>query len=208
MQAANDDPRGDPELVGELLNVGVSAELREARLVAAWDELVGGKGIRLLLFLLCQRFFLCLLLVLGDKRLLLTPQFRSGMSPTPASRSRHKLWATNGKEAEMKRYPLWAAATLLAAVLLAPPSAAAPPGSASIIIRHQLRGCHTWSLNGGAYRAELDVRLAPGGTLTITNTDLMVQKLIRERGPAVRMKAVVHEHMKTVGLHRITGPAS
>ena len=106
----------------------------------------------------------------------------------------------------MKRYPLWAAATLLAAVLLAPPSAAAPPGSASILIRHQLRGCHTWSLNGGAYRAELDVRLARGGTLTITNTDLMVQKLIRKRGPAVRMKAVVHEHMKMVGLHRITGP--
>jgi hypothetical protein len=105
----------------------------------------------------------------------------------------------------MKRYSLWGAATLLAAVLLAPPSAAAPPGSASILIRHQLRGCHTWSLNGGPYRAELDVRLAPGGTLTIRNTDLMVQKLIRERGPAVVMKAVVHEHMKMVGLHRITG---
>lgn len=106
----------------------------------------------------------------------------------------------------MKRYPLWAAATLFAAVLVAPSSAAAPPGSASILIRHQLRGCHTWSLNGGAYRAELDVRLARGGTLTIMNTDLMVQKLIRERGPAVGMKTISHDHMKMVGLHRITGP--
>lgn len=106
----------------------------------------------------------------------------------------------------MKRYPLWAAATLFAAVLVAPSSAAAPPGSGSITIRHQLRGCHTWSLNGGAYRAGLDVRLARGGTLTIMNTDLMVQKLIRERGPAVGMKTISHDHMKMVGLHRITGP--
>ena len=106
----------------------------------------------------------------------------------------------------MKRYPLLAAATLFTAVLLAPPSAAAPPGSASILIRHQLRGCHTWSLNGGAYRAELDVRLARGGALTITNNDPMVHKLIRERGPAVRMRTVPHEHMKMVGRHRVTGP--
>lgn len=105
----------------------------------------------------------------------------------------------------MKRYALWGAVTGVAVVLVAPTSAAAPPDSASILIRHQLRGCHTWSLNGGAYRAELDVKLARGGTVTITNIDLMVQKLIRERGPTVRMKAISHDHMKLVGLHRITG---
>ena len=106
----------------------------------------------------------------------------------------------------MKRYALWAAAAGVAAVLVAPSSAAAPPDSASIVIRHQLRGCHTWSLNGGAYRGDLAVRLAPGGTLTITNNDPMVHKLIRERGPAVRMRTIPHEHMRMVGLHRITGP--
>lgn len=106
----------------------------------------------------------------------------------------------------MKRYALWAAAASAAAALLVPSSAAAPPGSASILIRHQLRGCHTWSLNGGAYRAELDLRLARGGTVTITNNDPMVHKLVRERGPAVRVRTVSHDHMKMVGLHRITGP--
>lgn len=106
----------------------------------------------------------------------------------------------------MKRSSLWAAVAGAAAVLAAPSSAAAPPGSASVVIRHQVRGCHAWSLNGGAYRAGLDVRLARGGTLTIMNTDLMVQKLIRDRGPAVGMKAISHDHMKMVGLHRITGP--
>jgi hypothetical protein len=105
----------------------------------------------------------------------------------------------------MKRYALWAAAAGVAAVLAAPPSAAAPAGSASILIRHQPRGCHTWSLNGGAYRAELEVRIARGGMVRITNNDPMVHKLIRERGPAVRMRTVPHEHMKMVGLHRITG---
>lgn len=106
----------------------------------------------------------------------------------------------------MKRYALWAAAAGAAAVLVAPSSAAAPPSSASILIRHQLRGCHTWSLNSGAYRAELDVRLARGGLVTITNNDPMVHKLLRDRGPAVRMRTVPHAHMKMVGLHRITGP--
>ena len=106
----------------------------------------------------------------------------------------------------MKRYALWAAAAGAAAVLVAPSSAAAPPDSASIVIRHQLRGCHTWSLNGGAYRADLAVRLARGGTITITNNDPMVHKLIRERSPAVRVRTIPHEHMRMVGLHRIAGP--
>ena len=106
----------------------------------------------------------------------------------------------------MKRFVLWAAAAGVAAVLVAPLSAAPPPDSASMLIRHQLRGCHTWALNGGAYRAELDVRLARGGSVTITNNDPMVHKLIRTQGPAVRMRTMPHQHMKMVGLHRVTGP--
>ena len=105
----------------------------------------------------------------------------------------------------MKRYALWAAAVGVASALAAP-SAAAAPTSASILVRHQLRGCHTWSLNGGPYRAELGLRLARGGSITITNNDPMVHKLIRESGPAVQMRTIPHDHMKMVGLHRITGP--
>ena len=63
----------------------------------------------------------------------------------------------------MKRYALWAAAVGVASAL-AVPSAAAAPTSASILIRHQLRGCHTWSLNGGPYRAELGLRLGAQAT--------------------------------------------
>jgi hypothetical protein len=34
--------------------------------------------------------------------------------------------------------------------------ASSPP--ATLTIRHQLRGCHTWSFNGGAYKASLRSR--------------------------------------------------
>ena len=41
--------------------------------------------------------------------------------------------------------------------------------------------------------------------LTITNNDPMVHKLMQERGPAVSMRTIAHDHMKMVGLHRING---
>ena len=105
----------------------------------------------------------------------------------------------------MKRSVIWAVAAGVAAAA-APAPAAAPPASASIVIRHQLRGCHAWSLNGGASRAGLELRLARGGAITITNTDPMVHKLIRQQGPAAPTRRIPHDHMRMVGLHRITGP--
>ena len=59
------------------------------------------------------------------------------------------------------------------------------PKSAKIMIRHQLRGCHTWSVNGGAYRATIGTSLARGGTITFTNDDVMPHKLVRTSGPAI-----------------------
>lgn len=105
----------------------------------------------------------------------------------------------------MKRFLLLASLALLAAVAALPTLAASPGRSASITIRHQLRGCHTWALNGGAYKADLAVRLARGGTLTITNNDPMVHKLVQQSGPGLRMQTIAHDHMKMIGLHKITG---
>lgn len=90
-----------------------------------------------------------------------------------------------------------------AAAAVAP--AAGSATSASIVIRHELRGCHTWSLNGGAYVPELQLRLGRGGRLTITNNDPMVHRLVKERGPAVGMRTIAHRHMRMVGRHDITG---
>ena len=91
-------------------------------------------------------------------------------------------------------------------VAAAVPALATPTAtSGSIVIRHEQRGCHTWSLNGGRFKAALETRLARGGSLTITNIDPMVHKLIQERGPRVGMRSIPHEHMRMMGLHKITG---
>jgi plastocyanin len=86
----------------------------------------------------------------------------------------------------MKRSILSLAATLaLAGGLVAAGVAAAPKGAA-VVIRHQLRGCHSWSFNGGAFNPALAARLARGGTITFVDDDLMPHQLIEKSGPAVR----------------------
>ncbi len=66
-------------------------------------------------------------------------------------------------------------------------AAASAPGHATLVIRHQTRGCHTWSVNGGAFRASQKITLARGASLTITNNDVMPHKLVLTKGPAVKL---------------------
>jgi hypothetical protein len=79
-------------------------------------------------------------------------------------------------------------------LVLAAGSAAAPQ-TASLQINHFVRGCHSWSLNGGPYRVNQTLILARGGSLVVTNNDLMVQDLIKTKGPAVRMALIRQSHM-------------
>lgn len=76
-------------------------------------------------------------------------------------------------------------AFLALASVLAASAVAAEPSHASLTIRHQLRGCHSWSLNGGAYRASQRVILHRGGSVTVVNRDVMPHKLVETSGPAV-----------------------
>ena len=70
------------------------------------------------------------------------------------------------------------------AVARAAPSHFAPK-KANVTILHVQRGCHVWFYNG--YRAaKLTVTLHSGGTLTITNNDMMPHKLIQTAGRSVR----------------------
>ena len=64
-------------------------------------------------------------------------------------------------------------------------SAAAPP---TLMIHHQMHGCHAWSLNGGPMKVVQTVRVARGGSLVLTNNDAMYHKLIKISGPAVSYK--------------------
>ncbi len=69
-------------------------------------------------------------------------------------------------------------------------TASAAPGSGTLTIRHQVRGCHSWSVNGGAWKATQAVHLAKGGSLLVTNNDVMFHKLVKTSGPAVSYKLV------------------
>jgi hypothetical protein len=65
------------------------------------------------------------------------------------------------------------------------------PTKASIQIRHQVKGCHAWSLNGGPFQAAQAVRLAAGAKLTITDNDVMTHQLVRTSGPRATFTLVV-----------------
>jgi hypothetical protein len=83
-----------------------------------------------------------------------------------------------------------------AAVAFALPAAGATaPTVATVTIRHQTRGCHSWSVNGNAYAAKQSVALARGGTLVFTDNDVMAHTLVKVAGPSVRMYTPAMKHM-------------
>jgi plastocyanin len=63
---------------------------------------------------------------------------------------------------------------------------ATPPKSVKVLIQHQTRGCHAWSVNGGTMGVSRSARLATGGSATFTDNDVMPHKLILTSGPAVK----------------------
>ena len=79
---------------------------------------------------------------------------------------------------------------LLAAAGVLSAGAAAAAGGSTLVIRHQLKGCHSWSANGDAYKASQTLKVQRGASLTITNNDVMPHKLIETSGPAVRYTRV------------------
>jgi hypothetical protein len=82
----------------------------------------------------------------------------------------------------MKRSLVIAAIVVLGVVA----AAAAAPKTATITIRHQVRGCHTWAVNGGTWKASLTTSVARKGTITIVDNDIMPHKLIQKSGPTAR----------------------
>ena len=82
--------------------------------------------------------------------------------------------------------PLAALVALLAlGAVVATSALAAPPQHASITIRHQMMGCHAWSVGSGPYTAHAATRLSAGGSITFTDNDVMSHQLIKKSGSAV-----------------------
>jgi plastocyanin len=84
----------------------------------------------------------------------------------------------------MNRIVLFLAAVGAALLLVAPASSGT---TAKLTIRHQTRGCHSWSFNGGAYKASQSITLTKGSTLTVVNNDVMPHKFVRLAGPALAL---------------------
>lgn len=82
----------------------------------------------------------------------------------------------------MKKLLVLAAAAALAAVIA---SSAAAAGGATLLIRHEHKGCHSWSLNGDAFRASQTAHISRGGALVVVDNDVMPHLLLQTGGPKV-----------------------
>jgi plastocyanin len=87
------------------------------------------------------------------------------------------------------------------------------PAKSTITIRHQMKGCHAWSVNGGPYSATQRTTLARGGAITFVDNDVMPHKLVQKSGPAVRyygspamrhMSATVRVTFGKAGVYKFT----
>jgi len=85
-----------------------------------------------------------------------------------------------------------AALGLAALAALVVTSAVPAQSTATVTIRHQMRGCHSWSFNSGPFKASQSVSVKAGTVLRFTNNDVMPHKLVQTAGPKVR---VVHPNM-------------
>jgi plastocyanin len=110
-----------------------------------------------------------------------------------------KLRPTFANEGEVmqRRHKIRGAALALAALSTLVVTAAAPAGSAgTVTIRHQMRGCHSWSFNSGPFKPFLSVNVQAGTVMRFTNNDVMPHKLIQAAGPKMRL---THSNMLKMG---------
>jgi plastocyanin len=110
--------------------------------------------------------------------------------------------------------PMKRIALILTAVALgAAATAAAATPAVTITIRHQTRQCHTWSVDGNAWKATQSVSVAHGASLFFRNNDVMPHRLVEVSGPALRlsraanmrvMGATFRLSLPTAGTYRFT----
>jgi plastocyanin len=97
----------------------------------------------------------------------------------------------------LKRIPLLLLAIASAAsIAIASASAAPAAGGATVVIKHALRGCHVWSVNGDTFKASQSVTLRRGAVLSLVNNDLMPHTFILKSGPSV---TISHPTLAKIG---------
>lgn len=86
------------------------------------------------------------------------------------------------------------ALTLILSLVVAG-SALASAGNPTLTIRHQLRGCHSWSFDGKTWRPSQSTSLARGSVLTVVDNDVMPHALVQLRGPKALLTGAAMKHM-------------
>jgi plastocyanin len=105
-----------------------------------------------------------------------------------------------------------AALALAALAALAVTSAAPAGGTGTIAIKHQMRGCHSWSFNSGPFKPSLSVTVKFGTLLRFRNNDVMPHELIQAAGPKMlllhpkmnKMASTATVKLTQKGLYRFT----
>lgn len=83
---------------------------------------------------------------------------------------------------------------------------AAQPGetgtrqSPILVIRPEVVGCHSWSLNGGTYQVEHTLRMREGDSLQIVNRDICTHTLVKTAGGSVTLGNFETETPNSLGL--------
>jgi plastocyanin len=96
-----------------------------------------------------------------------------------------------------RRHKIRGAALALAALAALAVTSAAPAGSgATMTIKHQMRGCHSWSFNSGPFKASQSISVKAGTVLRFRNNDVMPHKLVQAAGPKM---GLVHPKMIKMG---------
>jgi hypothetical protein len=91
-----------------------------------------------------------------------------------------------------------------AALLAVATGAVVAAGTASahmpktVTIRHQMRGCHSWSVSNGPWRTGLKLKVDRDTSLFFVNDDVMPHKLIQLSGAQA---SIVKPNMNHVGAH-------
>jgi hypothetical protein len=76
-------------------------------------------------------------------------------------------------------------------------SAAAATNNATLTIRHQTHGCHSWSFDGKTWHATQTITLVRGGVLTVVDNDVMPHRLIQVSGPKAMLTGSTMRHMSS-----------
>jgi hypothetical protein len=79
--------------------------------------------------------------------------------------------------------------------LAASGSAAAATNNATLTIRHQTHGCHSWSFNGKSWSPTQRITIVRGGVLTVLDNDVMPHQLIQVSGPKAKVTGATMKHM-------------